>query len=71
MADICDLAQERQQQDIDRALALHKRPVRDTKWFCVDCGASIGIKRRRAVPGCIRCVSCQGDHESLQARGCR
>lgn len=27
---------------------------------CIDCGAEIPEARRRAVPGCERCVACQG-----------
>ncbi|MCG8643230.1 MAG: TraR/DksA C4-type zinc finger protein [Desulfobacterales bacterium] len=30
---------------------------------CVDCGEAIPEKRRRAVPGCRRCVACQTDFE--------
>lgn len=27
--------------------------------MCVDCGATIPDGRRKAIPGCIRCVTCQ------------
>lgn len=63
MADLCDMAAEHQQQEIDRALARMQRPVRDTRWFCADCGDVINNRRRMAVPGACRCVSCQEDHE--------
>lgn len=30
---------------------------------CIDCGEEIPEKRRRAVPGCTRCLDCQQLHE--------
>jgi phage/conjugal plasmid C-4 type zinc finger TraR family protein len=30
---------------------------------CLDCGEPIPEARRRAVPGCVRCVACQGEQE--------
>lgn len=30
---------------------------------CVDCGCIIPKARRCAVPGCIRCVTCQIEHD--------
>jgi phage/conjugal plasmid C-4 type zinc finger TraR family protein len=31
---------------------------------CVDCGGAIPSARLRAIPGVVRCVSCQREHES-------
>lgn len=67
MPDLCDMAAELQQQEIDQALARMQRPVRDTRWFCVDCGDLIEHRRRRAVPGACRCVECQALHERQSA----
>jgi len=30
---------------------------------CIDCGEEIPEKRRRAVPGCTRCLDCQQLYE--------
>lgn len=30
---------------------------------CVDCGEEIPEGRRKAVPGCMRCVTCEASHE--------
>jgi phage/conjugal plasmid C-4 type zinc finger TraR family protein len=30
---------------------------------CEDCGEKIPEARRRAVPGCVRCVLCQAEFE--------
>ena len=32
---------------------------------CIDCGSEIPEKRRRAMPGCPRCVSCQSEFDKL------
>lgn len=31
--------------------------------ICIDCGENIPEKRRKAVPGCVRCIGCQKDFE--------
>ena len=31
---------------------------------CEDCGEVIPEKRRKAVPGCLRCIGCQREFES-------
>ena len=33
--------------------------------FCIDCGRMIPEARRKAVPGCERCVGCQGIAEAI------
>lgn len=33
--------------------------------YCEDCGMEIPEGRRRAVPGCTRCVSCQDAFERM------
>ncbi len=35
---------------------------------CIDCGKPIPEARRKAAPGCDRCVSCAQKHESLKRR---
>lgn len=32
---------------------------------CIGCGDEIPEVRRKAVPGCIRCVSCQQELEAI------
>jgi phage/conjugal plasmid C-4 type zinc finger TraR family protein len=36
---------------------------RESALECEDCGETIPEARRRAVPGCTRCVACQGELE--------
>lgn len=35
---------------------------------CLDCGEEIPISRRRAVPGCELCLSCQREREARDRR---
>lgn len=35
------------------------QPTRESAIDCEDCGEPIPEARRRAVPGCIRCIECQ------------
>lgn len=35
---------------------------------CVDCGQDIGAERLAAVPGAVRCVSCQAAWEGSRRR---
>ncbi|MFZ6687522.1 TraR/DksA family transcriptional regulator [Undibacterium sp. SXout11W] len=66
MTDIYDRATELEEQDRERALAEHAKrsaiagkTVEDSAKFCDDCGIDIPLKRRQAMPGCQRCVTCQ------------
>ncbi len=34
---------------------------------CLDCDAEIPLERRQAAPFATRCLSCQQDHELVQA----
>jgi len=34
--------------------------------YCEDCGEEIPEARRRAAPGCSRCISCQQDFERMK-----
>jgi phage/conjugal plasmid C-4 type zinc finger TraR family protein len=62
MSDIVDRAEAREA--IQREEALHRArlaitPAAASKVFCVECEERIPNARRRAVPGCSRCVDCQ------------
>ncbi len=61
MADQIDQAQERQAEHTRAALerAAANRPTGPSLERCEDCGERIPAKRRYAVPGCTRCISCQ------------
>lgn len=66
MTDVFDRATELEEQDCERALAeqikraaIANKTVDDSAEFCEDCGIDIPLKRRQAVPGCQRCVTCQ------------
>lgn len=68
MADDLDLASEREEQM--RASALLAIQRKQTPAYtisaehCEDCGTAIPAARRVAVPGCQRCVDCQGIQEA-------
>ena len=65
MADIVDRAQAREEELRQEALDRVLRQARSAAVprDCVDCGGRIPAARRRAVPGCERCVHCQVDYE--------
>jgi len=55
---------EEQQREIALAQVLARtRPAVESAHFCIDCGVDIPEARRRAVPGCQRCVDCQEEFE--------
>ena len=69
MSDDVDRAGEREQMVRDHALQAQARraglagkTMADSAEFCA-CGVVIPQARRRAVPGCQRCVACQEDIE--------
>lgn len=64
MCDEGDLAQDRQQHEIDAALARHhaeRSAVRPGRMTCLDCDEPISELRRR--DGAVRCVPCANDEE--------
>jgi phage/conjugal plasmid C-4 type zinc finger TraR family protein len=44
----------------------NREPANYTGTDCVDCGDEIPEERRKAQPGCRRCLSCQADFELLE-----
>ena len=46
-----------------RGIAINTRASRTPVKKCVECNDLIPVKRRRAIPGCVRCVDCEKDHE--------
>lgn len=66
--DDADIAQ-RNQEHFDR-LALQRQldsmPQGEAAEECEDCGHEIPVARRRAAPGCRRCVACQQRYERNQ-----
>lgn len=60
--DTIDLAQARQQEDVEHALAARK-PTQPGTDVCTvdDCDEPISLQRK--AMGARRCVSCQEDHE--------
>ncbi|MBF0802940.1 MULTISPECIES: TraR/DksA family transcriptional regulator [unclassified Neisseria] len=61
MTDIIDQASENEALFLAEALSKH-RPSENTgksNYECDDCGDPIPEERRKAVPGCTRCVYCQ------------
>lgn len=63
--DEADLAQRYQEQFEQRVLQLHRDrlPKGESAVECQDCGDPIPEARRRAMPGCSRCICCQHNHE--------
>ncbi len=66
MTDIFDRASELEEKTRERALAaqaqraaLTGKTVDDSATECQECGEDIPLKRRAAMPGCQRCITCQ------------
>jgi len=47
------------------AQALAAKATGESALYCIDCGVDITEARRRAVPGCQRCIVCQTRHEHI------
>jgi len=47
---------------------LSREPTNYTGTDCIDCSEEIPEKRRLAVPGCLRCIECQQDHEMMEGK---
>lgn len=39
-------------------------PSGEGRCNCLDCGEPIPVARRRALPGALRCVACQSEHDA-------
>lgn len=66
MADVTDMASEREALMLADALERQRRaarPVQVEALFCEDCDAPIPLARREAVAGCRTCVACQSVRE--------
>ena len=63
--DEVDYAQARSDLFLDQALEKARSSLANGLGvdFCVDCGEPIPSARRRAVPGCVRCIDCQEEFE--------
>jgi len=64
-----DVAKAFQDETIDRALANRTRHEGIGREICIDCKDPIPEARRKAVPGCDRCVQCQGEFEEFHEEG--
>lgn len=65
-AEIIDQANELAQQRIDMAIAAHRINHNAVSVeHCSECGESIPLPRRAAVPGCQTCAECQADLELI------
>lgn len=42
----------------------NREPANYTGTDCVDCEEEIPEARRKAMPGCLRCIDCQEIHEN-------
>jgi phage/conjugal plasmid C-4 type zinc finger TraR family protein len=64
MADIIDKSRNYVILEIEERIreirkAVNAAEIEQNSAECEDCGRSIPEDRRRAVPGCLRCVECQ------------
>lgn len=68
--DECDLGARAADIFLNRALDQVRsgRPVGDSRMECIDCEEPIPERRRRAVPGCLRCVNCEAELERTHRR---
>jgi len=65
MADQIDQAQQFADAHLQDSLArvAAERPTGPSLERCEDCGERIPERRRRAMPGCTRCIACQEEAE--------
>ena len=61
--DIADRAQKVIEQTISVALSQRRTKNKPSAIYCEDCGRLVPEERRKAVPGCTRCVDCQREFE--------
>lgn len=61
MPDEMDRVQKINEQFLDNAIAEQQRsmPTGESLLECEDCGEPIPEARRKAMPGCRRCIDCQ------------
>lgn len=74
MADLIDQAFEYEQANLTEALYQHANRAateNNPDIECVECGVEIPEARRKARPGCLRCVTCQEDLEQRNDRNRR
>lgn len=68
MTDILDRASELEELQREVALASARyRPAGQSYSHCEECGDDIPEARRKAVPGCHRCIHCQQRYEQRGA----
>ena len=75
MTDHIDRACDREEQlradasrDQARRAGLVGKTASDSALFCVECGDGISEARRKAIPGCTRCVHCMAIYERTKKR---
>jgi phage/conjugal plasmid C-4 type zinc finger TraR family protein len=68
--DQADIADQFITEHLERAVAaargIRNRNHAPSTTHCLDCGDRIPEKRRKAIAGCNRCISCAEDHEKRQ-----
>ena len=70
MPDDMDLCQQINQERIDDALAkrIIFRPTGNSLKICIVCGEDIPEARQKAQPGCVKCIECQTEYESMHGK---
>ena len=56
------------QQALDAQLGKSSQGAARSRTHCIDCERTIPEGRRKAEPGCLRCVECQQEFEQRQRR---
>ena len=66
--DVLDVAYENEtmlrRETVQAIQRKHARNTTNTTTLCIDCGNEIPEKRRNAIPGVLRCISCQLAYEA-------
>jgi phage/conjugal plasmid C-4 type zinc finger TraR family protein len=65
--DLAALQSEAFQTDALNQFKRHRQPDNNPGTACIDCEEEIPLRRRQAIPGCLRCVDCQQQHETEAA----
>jgi phage/conjugal plasmid C-4 type zinc finger TraR family protein len=65
-----DIAQDYQERHNRAAIAAARttQVKNPSRTYCLDCECVIPDARRKAYPGCVRCVECEQEFETLRRR---
>lgn len=64
MVDVVDRANADSDFWLDKQLQQIRQTTANDIYECIDCGESIGVKRKQALPSAERCIACQKKYEN-------